>query len=66
MVLIGRNTAVITFYDVIEEEVITDVPAIQIVTKLTVLFTKRILTTALKVREVINSHICVFKVLKII
>jgi hypothetical protein len=59
VLLIGRNTTVITFYDVIEEEVITDVTAIQIVTKLTVLFTKRILTTALKVREVMNSYICV-------
>ena len=43
----------------------TDVAATQTVTKFTVPFTKRILTTALQVREVINSYICVFKVLKI-
>ena len=66
VLLINRNTTVITFSDMIEEELNTDVTAIHIVTKLTVPFTKRVLTTALKVREVINSYISVFKVLKII
>jgi hypothetical protein len=50
----------------IEEEVNTDVTAIQILTKLTVPFMERILTTVVKVRKVINSYICVFKLLKII
>ena len=63
---IKRNTTVITFYDMIEEEVNTDVTTIQIVAKLIVPFTERILTAAVKVREIINSYICVFKVLKII
>jgi hypothetical protein len=64
--LVSRNNTVTTFCDIIEAEVNTDLTAIRIVAKLTVPFTKRILTTALKVREVINSYICVFKVLKII
>jgi hypothetical protein len=45
----------------IEEEVNTNVTAIQIVAKLTVPFSKRILTVAPKVREVINSYILFLK-----
>lgn len=66
VLLISINTTFSTFYDMIEEEVNTDVTAIQILTKLTVPFMERILTTVVKVRKVINSYICVFKLLKII
>jgi len=52
VLFVSRNTTVTTFCDMIEEEVNTDVTAIQIVIKLTVPFMKRILTTALKVREI--------------
>jgi hypothetical protein len=64
VLFVSRNTTVITFHDIIEKEVNTNMIASQIVTRPIVPFPKIVLTTAIRVREFKNSYISGFKVLK--